>query len=180
MSAQPTEGGAAQGETPEVPLAPPIGAPAAPAALDGAVAPPAETAAEDAPSASPSATAPPMNPGAQADALGCPETLRARCADAGMSIGEDDARRVLLAWAKPKPLINEQLLSGALTVDDRPLMACKVVRLLETREEKQVYVPASQRRPDLYRYNVGIDAVEVAEPTDFSQTSWRLILEGSE
>lgn len=98
----------------------------------------------------------------------------------GVTITEDEARSLLTTWASSKRLVDDKLFSGRLQVENNPRVACVVVRLLETRAEQEVYVSASKGLPALPRYNVGIDAIEVAEPTDFAGSSWRFILEGSE
>lgn len=100
--------------------------------------------------------------------------------DARLDMSEDEARRLLVDWAASKPLIDKRIFSRSISVANEPRLACTLTRLIETRDEKQVCVPANQALPKFPRYNVGLDAVQVTDPTGFTPASWRLVLEGSE
>lgn len=99
---------------------------------------------------------------------------------ARLHLDVDEARQALKTWAGHQLLVDEEVFSSELQVNNDPLVACTLLRLIESREEKQDAVPAHQQVPSLQRYSVGLDAVTVPEPTDFTTQSWHLILAGSE
>ena len=99
---------------------------------------------------------------------------------ATLHLDVQQARQVLSAWASHQLLVDEKIFPSDLHVDNDPLVACTLVRMIETREGKQDSIPAHQQLPCLQRYSVGLDAVTVPETTDFESKSWRLILAGSE
>lgn len=98
----------------------------------------------------------------------------------GLDISAEAAQRILIEWASHKPLVDEKMFSGALAVENSPRIACRFVRLIETRQEKEGLVRPQEQVPSLQRYTGALDAVTVPEPPDFEHRSWRLILAGSE
>ena len=97
-----------------------------------------------------------------------------------LHLDERQAREALMAWAHRQLLVDESMFTGELRVENRPLLSCILTRVLETREEKQIAIPAHQPLPNHERYTVGLDAVTVPQTTDFQNRSWRLILAKSE
>ena len=92
----------------------------------------------------------------------------------------DQARQMLMAWASSRPLISAKLFEGPLLVSPAASVRCSVTRLIETRQERDVHVPANAGLPQRPRYNVSIEAIDVPDPADFDGRVWEMILAGSE